>query len=145
MLKKLCMFLVFTSKLAQTNCLDEATGLKNMTMSYEKYNTVIVHQHHVRIAGWPDAIIFNLPKITSSADLHFICQGLEVGSIRWVWLSHKEIKELDATYLEEHQPVKKRRNCSGADKPAKKQRGSKKGKQSAQLINDSDDIANTEN
>jgi hypothetical protein len=93
-------------------------------MSYEKYHSSIVRQHYIRIHGWPTEIPFNIPKITSSSDLRYIRQGLEQGSIRWVKLSREEIKELNSTYLEDRNEIRKRKRASKV-----KNRSTKKTKQ----------------
>jgi hypothetical protein len=95
--------------------LGEATGLKNILMSYEKYQSMIVRQYHVQIQGWPVEIPFNVPKIASSSDLRHIRQGLKQGSIRWGKLSRQEIKELDNTYLAHRPETHKRKRASKAN------------------------------
>jgi hypothetical protein len=116
----------------------EATGLKNVTMSYEKYDTMIVRQHHVRIAGWPQEIVFNISKITSSSDLRFIREGLDTGAIRWVPLSREEIHKLGETYLEERPAPKKRKAQAQPSKKQANRKGGKRAKKSAEVIDDSD-------
>jgi hypothetical protein len=111
--------------------LGEATGLKNILMCYEKYQTQIVRLHHVQIQGWPTEIPFNVPKIASSSDLRHIRQGLEQGSIRWVKLTREEIKELEATYLENRPETRTRkRKQPTAVKNTRPKKGQRTGGQS---------------
>jgi hypothetical protein len=95
----------------------QATGLKNILMSYEKYQTMIVRQHHVRIQGWPTEIPFNIPKIASSSDLRHIRQGLEQGSIRWVKLTREEIQQLNTTYMDDRPETRKYKRARSVKRP----------------------------
>jgi hypothetical protein len=116
-------------------------------MSYEKYHTMIVRQHHVKIQGWPTEIPFNVPKIASSSDLRHIRQGLEQGSIRWVKLTREEIKEMDSTYLENRPATRKRSRTSKTrgSRPAKKTQhtSAHKVKSAAYIEDDNESLAET--
>jgi hypothetical protein len=124
--------------LTRSLVLGEATGLKSILMCYEKYHTMIVRQYHIQIQGWPTEIPFNVPKIASSSDLRHIRQGLESGAIRWVKLTREEIKELNATYLENRPETRKRSHPSKTQKSARGKKAKRTVKaKSAEHIHDS--------
>jgi hypothetical protein len=108
-LKKLRKRYFIMANLCLSLYIGEATGHKNITMSYEKYNTMIVRQHYIRIHGWPAEIPFNVSKITSSADLRFLRDSLQQGAIRWVRLTAAEKQELLTSYPEERPTAAKRK------------------------------------
>jgi hypothetical protein len=124
--------------------LGEATGLKNILMCYEKYHTMIVRQYHVQIQGWPTEIPFNVPKIGSSSDLRYIRQGLENGAIRWIKLTREEIRELNATYLENRPETRKRSRSSktGKARPGKKAKRTVKAKSAEYIDDDESQVEN---
>jgi hypothetical protein len=106
----------------------EATGLKSILMAYEKYETMIICQHHIKIQGWPAEIPFNVAKISVSPDLRHIQQGLEQGTICWVRLTREEVKKLDETYLEDRPKMQKKQKPKSqpSKKDAKKRMDNKK-------------------
>jgi hypothetical protein len=132
----------------QVPVLGEATGLKNILMCYKKYQTMIVHQHHIQIQGWPAEIPFNVPKIASSSDLRHIRLGLEQGSIRWVKLTREEVKELNAIYLQTRPETRKRSRGTKTNnkRPAKRvqQTGARKVKSAAYIEDDNESQAASE-
>ncbi|KAG6887201.1 hypothetical protein C0992_000146, partial [Termitomyces sp. T32_za158] len=125
--------------------LEKIVGTKNITMSYERYDSEVVERYSVVLRGWPEGLQFRSPaKITTMEDARVLRDALVSGECVWVKLSRKE-KEARAKTRQEkiasgEIPVKKRKKRSDAGKP----RGPKKSKAGEKRHSREDDENNGE-
>ncbi|KAJ3832905.1 hypothetical protein F5878DRAFT_646390 [Lentinula raphanica] len=112
--------------------LREITGISDLTMSYSKYDKLIVIPYKVRLLGWPEDVPFSYPHKLHADEIKTLFDSLSNGTTHWQRMAAFEHRH----YINE---LEKAGKLDPQQRPQRSDAGKSHKKRRADMISDDDD------